>query len=142
MTSLSTRFLGQPRLTKPTFKVCVPVKGTLYRIASTGSLLFADAALMLRSQQVDPELRRIVRFSIWIVLGLCFLLDGALGEYAITGGSRDVVYPDDQGQFPPPAAVPWIPIAIFVLVQGILVFAQIRLRKPKDSPASLIRPTG
>src|SRR5215475_3629490 len=35
MTSLSTRFLGQPRLTKPTFNVCIPdlTGGAIYRIA-------------------------------------------------------------------------------------------------------------
>jgi len=85
---------------------------------------------------VSETLRKFVRNCIVIALICCAILDVALGEAAISG-TGDVAY-WDQGNLVFPHAQPelWLPIFGFVVVQGVLVFALIRLREPGRSPAS------
>jgi hypothetical protein len=40
--------------------------------------------------------------------------------------------------FPQPEPKLWLPICGFVLIQGVLVFALIRLRQPKPDRASIL----
>ena len=76
--------------------------------------------------------------GIWVVLGISIILDGALGDYAISPGG-DVIYFDANGQWiaPKPSPAVWISITGFVLLQGVLILAQIRLRAPNQVQPSM-----
>jgi len=78
---------------------------------------------------VARQTRKFVRSCIWVVLTCCVLLDGALGEGAISG-CCDVGYIDANGHFalpgPEPGLWPWI--IGFILLQGALITALLRLR--------------
>ena len=82
---------------------------------------------------MDKGSRKLARWCIWIVLACCFLFDGALGEGAISGVG-DVAFLDSSGQWRLPGPEPklWVPIGGFILFQGVLIFALIRLREPKS----------
>lgn len=77
-------------------------------------------------------MRRLVRLTITVALACCLLLDVALAEGAISG-CCDVGYFDANGRlvFPGPEPALWLPIAGFVILQGILVFVLIRLRRSR-----------
>jgi hypothetical protein len=73
--------------------------------------------------------KAILRWVIWLILACCAAIDGMLGEAAILGGG-DVGFVDADGKFALPLANPklWLPIIGFVVIQGFLIFALIRLR--------------
>lgn len=83
-------------------------------------------------------MRRFARICIGITLGFCMLIDGALGEAAISG-CCDVYYLDAEGRIVLPRPDPklWLPIVVFVLLQGALVLGFIRLRAPSGDQISL-----
>jgi hypothetical protein len=83
---------------------------------------------------MNPALRQLIRWSVWLVLVICFLLDAELGEAAISGVG-DVGF-IENGMWVMPAAdpSPWLPILGFIILQSILFFAVIRLREPKSAP--------
>ena len=72
------------------------------------------------------------------MLFLCLTLTGSMGEAAISGVG-DILYIHEHGRFAIPAAEPalWFPIAGLILVQGILIFALIRLREKSTEDGSL-----
>jgi hypothetical protein len=76
-------------------------------------------------------LREIARRCAWIILALSLILDGAMGEAAISGYG-DVGYLTSDGRFshpgPDPSLWPWI--AGLILVQAGLILAIIRLQTP------------
>jgi hypothetical protein len=82
---------------------------------------------------MNPSLRHLVRALTWLTLACCFLADGYLGEAAIFSGDRISV--DERGNWlaEGPQTHLWLPIAGFLILQGILIFAAIRLRDPKSS---------
>ena len=82
--------------------------------------------------------RQVVPWCIWVALVCCFILDGALAEAAISGVG-DVAFVDENGRWSLPEPQPrlWLAIAAFVLAQGLLVFALIRLREPKHAQGSV-----
>ena len=92
---------------------------------------------------MHPGTRRLVRSCIWVALGCCLILDGALGEAAISGVG-DVGYFDESGYFKFPGPEPrlWLPIAGFIVLQGILIFGLIRLRETKDAGLSILQADG
>ena len=81
---------------------------------------------------VGTKSRKFARRFVWAILACCFIVDGTLGEAAISG-SGDVGQLDANGTFSFPGPEPelWRWIAGFVFFQGILVLALIRLREPK-----------
>lgn len=84
---------------------------------------------------ISSNPREFVRACIWMGLAICLLLDVGMAEMAITGGQGDVGYVDDLGHFAMPEPEPrlWFPIVAIVILQGLLVFIQIRLRAPRPA---------
>jgi len=74
--------------------------------------------------------RYFLRVFIWVALVCSFLVDGAIGDYAITGG--DVIRVVD-GRWASPGGDPsmWAWAGGFVIAQGLLILALIRLRTPR-----------
>jgi hypothetical protein len=68
------------------------------------------------------------------------MLDAGLVEAAISGAG-DVAYSVSDGTwgFPRPEPLAWLPIGIVVLLQGVLVFALIRLRQPERQRLSMFQ---
>jgi hypothetical protein len=82
----------------------------------------------------------MLRVLIWVALSICLLLDGALAQDAISPGGC-MIYMDKDWNWIPPKSSPhiWLWIAGFVLLQGVLIFAQIRLRSPRSTPPSIFQ---
>ena len=84
--------------------------------------------------------RKFLRRCVWFILIVCVLFDGALGESAISGydccGYQN---PDGTWSFPGPEARLWPWICGFILIQGALILAIIRLRD-KEQTRSLFTP--
>jgi hypothetical protein len=89
---------------------------------------------------MSSSTRKGIRCVIWSLLALCAALDELLAEGAISG-LGDVAYVDAEGNWEFPRAEPklWLPIAGFILLQGLLVFALLRLREPARNPPSVFR---
>ena len=73
MTSLSTRFLGQPKLTKPIFKACIPNGGDDFRIALESRCSVASRAEARVAVRANRAKRGIgvwvtAREAFWIAL--------------------------------------------------------------------------
>lgn len=88
---------------------------------------------------MSSELRQFVRICTYIVLVFCALIDGGLGEEAISG-CCDVGHSANGHLFfpgPEPELWPWI--VVFILVQGALVFAVFRLRDRKAQLSILVK---
>ena len=84
--------------------------------------------------------RKFARRCVWFILFLCVMFDGLLGESAISGYG-DVGYQRADGtwSFPGPDPTLWPWIFGFILIQGVLILAIIRLRD-KERPQSLFIP--
>ncbi len=82
--------------------------------------------------------RNIIRLVIWIVLVCCLMLDAAIGETAISG-CCDVGLWDGRWVMPEAKPELWFPAFVFVLAQGAMIAALIRLR-PVPPAAPSIRP--
>jgi hypothetical protein len=82
--------------------------------------------------------RKLLRRISWLALACCGLLDGALGEAAISG-CCDVFFMDESGKiiWPRPEPELWLPIIGFVVIQGFLILALIRLRESEQTPSIL-----
>ncbi len=72
--------------------------------------------------------RTILKSVLWILLGCSALFDGALGEAAISGCCDVSVTADGRWILPAPRPGLWVPICLFVMIQGLLVFGLLRLR--------------
>jgi hypothetical protein len=79
-------------------------------------------------------MRQFVRSCLWITFACCVILDGAMGEAAISGYG-DVGHWNTTGtwSFPGPNPELWPWIAGLVLLQGSLIVALFRLREPSHS---------
>lgn len=88
---------------------------------------------------MEAERRHGISVVIWILLAICLLIDGGLGEVAISG-CCDVGFVKD-GNWAMPEAKPelWFPAFVFVLAQGAMIAALIHLR-PEPPAAPSIRP--
>ena len=82
-------------------------------------------------------LRQLVKSGIWVALCFCLILDGEMGEGAISGYG-DVFYLDEHGRFTLPGREPklWFLIAGLILFQGVLIFTLIRLRRQEHLSAA------
>jgi len=80
--------------------------------------------------------RKLLRRICWFALACCGLVDAAMGEGAISG-CCDVGFVDPSGHFALPGPDPelWLPIAGFVVIQGFLILAIIRLRESERTPS-------
>lgn len=95
-----------------------------------------------REGQMPSSERRMIRGFLWLILGVCAILDAGLGEAAISGAGH-YFFLDDRGNLVTPRGdnTLWVPIALFVVLQGLLVFALIRLRRPDaDNAQRGLRP--
>jgi H+/Cl- antiporter ClcA len=81
-------------------------------------------------------LRSSFRLVLWLALACCAVADGVLGEAAISGAG-DVFRVDEHGHWVFPAGQPelWAPIVLLVALQGVLVFALLRTRRPEARTA-------
>lgn len=88
---------------------------------------------------MQSEWRKIIGAVIWVLLVFCLVVDGALGETAISG-CCDVGFVR-EGTWGVPEAEPelWFPAFGFVLAQGAMITALIRLRPERPKPP-FIRP--
>jgi hypothetical protein len=85
-------------------------------------------------------LRVPLRGVIWTVLVICAALDGAIGSYMISRGCM-IYYVNDQELVPrpqPPSLGDWAFVGGLLLFQALLVLADIRLRRPKRFPVSIL----
>jgi hypothetical protein len=86
---------------------------------------------------VSKATRKFVRLCLLVVLVFCAILDGAMGEGAISGYG-DVGNQNANGIWSLPGPDPslWQWIAAFILIQGALIVAFFRLRDARH-PQSL-----
>jgi hypothetical protein len=71
--------------------------------------------------------RTLLRRAIWVLLGLCLLLDCGIADYLLT---PHFLGPDWRFGRPPVSLGDCLFLACFVLFQGCLVAAGLRLREP------------
>jgi hypothetical protein len=83
------------------------------------------------SGELSRESRKLARRGTLFVLFVCALIDAGLGEGAISGMGNVAYRSNGLWVLPQPDPSLWLPIACFVLFQGILIFALIRLREPQ-----------
>ena len=83
--------------------------------------------------EISPDLRKFVRACIWLALACCLMVAAGLGEAAISGCCDVGYWKNGRVVFPGPEPELWLPICLFVIVQGVLVFALIRLRHPEQN---------
>lgn len=76
---------------------------------------------------MDNQSRGLARAIVTSMLILCGLVDGMLGELAISGPDTCII-PVVNGRWVPPTGDPtaWPWIALFVVFQGVLVCLRIR----------------
>jgi hypothetical protein len=85
---------------------------------------------------MSSSLRPVLQEVVWIVLGVCLLLDGPIFV--------DLMEPPraafaDWPSVPEHPPLQWLLFAGFVVLQGLLVVAAIRLRDPvRSSPIALL----
>ena len=83
----------------------------------------------------------LLRRGIWFILACCAVLDGVLGEAAISGYEHAAfVRADQKWAFPQAQPELWLPIMGFVAIQGFLVFVLIRLRHADSRISTRINP--
>ena len=89
--------------------------------------------------RLSQPTRRLIRFCIWTILVLSAIVDGGLGEAAISGSGHVGMW-DAQGHIVFPSAQPelWLQIMGFILFQGVLVAVLIGLREPKVVASSIL----
>lgn len=90
---------------------------------------------------MSKPLRTLLRCGIWLLMACCAVLDGVLGEAAISGYGC-LIYWDAAGNLilPQPRPELWVPILGLILVQGLLVVALIRLRERGGNQPALMTP--
>jgi hypothetical protein len=91
---------------------------------------------------VSAELRKLIRDAIWMIMAVSLFFDAALADYAISP-VWCIFFSDEDGHWtspkPPPEA--WIVVLGFILLQGGLIFALIRLRSVTGATDSCLRVT-
>ena len=78
-------------------------------------------------------MHKIARGCLWVLLGCCAIIDGGLGEAAISGCCDVASVENGVWQLPGPMPELWLPIAAFVLFQGILIALLIRMKRGQSS---------
>ena len=85
---------------------------------------------MSRRRLIRMTSRQLARWCCWALLISCFLLDASLGNVAISGGHSGHLDANGHWLFSTSEPELWLPISGFLIFQGGLVVALIRLRQP------------
>jgi hypothetical protein len=82
---------------------------------------------------MDSRERMALKAILWTLLACCGLIDGALGEAAISGCCDVVAGSGDGGWIAPrpqPEIWPWL--GLFVAFQALLIFATLRVGRKHE----------